>query len=71
MVRIFEDKWRLHYSGDTVWLDDAGYEELKYIGYAEAEEPWGKFEKYPRPILGPDVSIAHRNLGADAIKVFR
>lgn len=71
LVRLANGKWRLYYSGGTVWLDDCGYEEPKYIGYAEADEPLGKYWKHPEPILGPDVSNPHRNLGAGAMKVFQ
>ena len=51
-------------------LHDCGYEEPKYITYAEADSPCGPYVKCGRPILSPDASISYRNYGAGAIRVF-
>lgn len=70
MIKTYEGKYRLYYSAGTVKLEDCGYEEPRYIGFAESESPLGPFVKHGEPILKPDKSIPHRNLGAGAIKVF-
>ncbi len=70
MVRLAEGRYRLYYSAGTVMLDKCGYEEPKYISFADAPTPFGPFTKYGRPVLAPDRSIPHRNFGAGAIKVF-
>lgn len=63
-------KFRLYYSAGTVWLDDAGYEEPKYIFCAEADHPFGPFVKRVQPILRPNQRARHRNCGCGAIKVY-
>mgnify|MGYP003878312925 CR=1 FL=1 len=65
------NKFWLYYSGGTVFLEDAGYEEPKYIGLAFANNPFGPFKKLKRPIIVPKNSDNYRNLGAGAIKVYR
>lgn len=69
VVPLPDGRLRLYYCGGTVWLDDCGYEEPKYIGAAEADSPTGPFERLEGPILGPD-SKPYRNFGAGAIKVY-
>lgn len=69
MVRI-GDRYRLYYSAGTVKLHDCGYEEPKYIGFAESDSPMGPFVRNPVPIIAPDKSIRYRNYGAGAIKVY-
>jgi hypothetical protein len=70
VVALPDGRWRLYYCGGTVWLDDCGYEEPKYIGVAESEGPLGPFEKRRTPVLGPDPDKPWRNFGAGAAKVF-
>ena len=69
MVKI-GNKYRLYYSAGTIKLHDCGYEEPKYIGFAEADSPLGPFVKHPEPIIAPDKSIPYRNYGTGAIKVY-
>ena len=69
MVKI-GDKYRLYYSAGTVKLHDCGYEEPKYIGFAESDSPTGPFVRNPVPIIKPDKNISYRNYGSGAIKVF-
>ena len=70
MVKLGEGRYRLYYSAGTVKLDKCGYEEPKYISFAEGPTPLGPFVRHGQPILGPDPAVPHRNLGAGAIKVF-
>lgn len=70
VVKLGTNHYRLYYSAGTVKLDKCGYEEPKYISFADAASPLGPFVKHGRPILAPDLSIPYRNLGAGAIKVF-
>ena len=53
-----------------VKLQDCGYEEPKYISFAESDSPLGPYEKLGRPIIAPDADNPYRNLGAGAIKVY-
>jgi len=70
LIRI-GDVYRLYYSGGTIWLEDCGYEEPKYVSFAEAEDIYGPYERYGKPILRPDPEIPYRNFGAGALKVYR
>lgn len=70
MIRLPNGRYRLYYSAGTVKLHDCGYEEPKYISFAEGPTPFGPFEKYGQPIIVPDPKLPHRNYGAGAIKVF-
>ncbi|MDR1927670.1 MAG: hypothetical protein LBQ33_03420 [Oscillospiraceae bacterium] len=70
MVKLAEDKYRLYYSAGTVMLEKCGYEEPKYVTFAEASSPLGPFKKYGAPVIAPDAALAHRNFGAGALKVF-
>jgi len=70
LIKI-EGKYRLYYSAGTVWLKDCGYEEPKYISFAEAEDIHGPYKRYGKPIIKPDSSIPYRNFGAGAIKVYK
>ncbi len=63
--------WRLYYSASLVRLEDCGFNEPRYIGYAESSSPTGPFVSGPEPILSPDPSDPWCNLGAGAIKVYR
>ena len=71
VVRLADGRYRMYYSGGTVWLEDCGYEEPKYIGFAESNNLAGHYEKNPEPILSPDESVWWRGFGAGAMKVFR
>lgn len=64
-------RYRLYYSGGTIWLEDCGYEEPKYVSFAEAEDIYGPYERYGEPILRPDPKIPYRNFGAGALKVYK
>lgn len=70
LIRI-DNIYRLYYSGGTVWLDDCGYEEPKYISFAESKSIFGPYKKYGEPIISPEQRLHYRNLGAGAIKVFK
>ncbi len=70
MVKLPNGKYRLYYSAGIVKLLDCGYEEPKYISFAESDSPFGPFVKYGKPIISPDKNIPYRNLGAGAIKVY-
>lgn len=70
VIALPNGKVRLYYSAGTVWLDDAGYEEPKYIFYAEADSPLGPFIPCEEPILSPNKSLPYRNHGCGAIKAY-
>lgn len=61
---------RLYYSAGTVWMDDMGFEEPKYVGFAESDSWLGPFTKHEQPILGPDPTNRYLNYGAGALKVY-
>ncbi|HOC92894.1 MAG TPA: hypothetical protein PKH33_11060 [bacterium] len=63
--------YRMYYSSNSVFLKDLGFGEPKYIGVAEADNPFGPFVKRREPILSPNPGHAFRNMGAGAIKVYR
>lgn len=71
VVKMDDNCYRLYYSAGTVWLDDCGYEEPKYIGCAESLSILGPYTKRNEPIIAPDTSIKYRNFGAGAIKVYK
>ncbi len=62
-------RYRLYFSAGLSWLRDCGFPEPRHIGFAEAERPEGPFVKHSAPVLSPDPTVPHRNLGAGAIKV--
>jgi hypothetical protein len=70
VIQLPDGRVRMYYSAGTVWLDACGYEEPKYIFYAEADNPLGPFKKIEKPILSPDPALPYRDLGSGAIKVF-
>jgi len=70
MTRLPDGRYRLYYSAGTVWLDDCGFEEPKYIFCAQATNPLGPFQKTGEPILRPDAGMPHRNHGCGGIKVY-
>jgi len=70
MCKLKNGKYRLYYSAGTVALHDCGYEEPKYISFAESDSPFGPFKKHSEPIILPDKNIEYRNYGAGAIKVY-
>lgn len=65
------DRWRLYASGGLVRLDDCGFDEPAWIGVAEGPGPDGPFVWRAEPLLGPDPSDPHGNLGAGAMKALR
>ncbi len=69
-VPVGGELW-LYYSAGTVLLEDAGYEEPKYVSVAFSSDPMGPFERLGGPLLRPDPRDRHRNLGAGALKVYR
>ncbi|GHV64634.1 hypothetical protein FACS1894199_03350 [Bacteroidia bacterium] len=70
VILLSDGRYRMYYSGGTVYLKDAGYEEPKYIYCAEADNPLGPFVKREEPILEPDVNLPFRNYGCGGFKVF-
>ncbi|GHV66278.1 hypothetical protein FACS1894199_09360 [Bacteroidia bacterium] len=70
VILLPDGRYRMYYSGGTVYLKDAGYEEPKYIYCAEADNPLGPFVKREEPILEPDVNLSFRNFGCGGFKVF-
>ncbi len=71
LVMLRDGRFRLYYSGGTVWMHDMNFEEPKYIGFAESDNPLGPYVKHGGPILGPDAAKPYRQYGAGAIKVFQ
>jgi hypothetical protein len=65
----WKGRWRLYYSAGLAWLRDCGFPEPRYIGVAEADSLDGPWVKRNDPIISPDPTVPHRNLGAGAIKV--
>ncbi len=65
-----DGRWRLYYCGGTVWFDDCGYEEPKYVGVAEADSPLGPFIKRAEPLLAPAPAQWYRNFGTGGFKVY-
>ena len=70
LVRLSEKRYRLYYSGGTVWMHDMNFEEPKYIGFAESDNVLGPFRKHEEPVLIPDKSLWYRNYGAGAMRVY-
>jgi predicted GH43/DUF377 family glycosyl hydrolase len=70
VILLPDGRYRMYYSGGTVFLKDAGYEEPKYIFCAEAANPLGPFTKKEEPILVPDKNLPYRNFGCGGFKVF-
>ncbi|GAP72300.1 family 20 glycosylhydrolase [Candidatus Symbiothrix dinenymphae] len=70
VILLPDGRYRMYYSGGTVFLNDAGYEEPKNIFCAEADNPLGPFIKREEPILEPDVNLPFRNFGCGGFKVF-
>ncbi len=68
-VTLRRDGWWLYYSASTVHLDDAGFDEPRYIGVARAATLAGPWQKQPQPISGPNPQVAWRNLGAGSMKL--
>jgi len=71
LVMLPDGRFRLYYCGGTVWMHDMNFEEPKYIGFAESDNPLGPYVKHDKPILGPDPGNHYRNYGSGAMKVFR
>lgn len=71
LVRLGDNHFRLYYCGGTNWMGDMNFEEPKYIGCADADNPFGPFRKVESPIIRPDHTKWYRNFGSGAIKVFR
>jgi len=70
MVRLPNGRYRLYYSAGTVYLEDCGYCEPKYIFCAESDSPLGPFERIGGPLIAPEAALPFRNHGAGAIKVY-
>ena len=70
VIRLPDGRYRMYYCGGVVILPDLGYEEPKYVSYAESDSPMGPFVKCGHPILSPAPELPHRSLGSGAIKVF-
>lgn len=70
LVITRDGRYRLYYSGGTVLMPDMGFEEPKYVSFADADNPLGPYTKHGEPILSPDPDIWYRNYAAGAMKVF-
>jgi len=66
-----EDKYRLYYSCNSIFLPDCLFTEPKYIGFAESMNIEGPYQKHPTPIILPTKDNPYRNFGAGAIKVLK
>ena len=66
-----DGKYRLYYSGGTVFLWDCLFAEPKHIGYAEAKRIEGPYVKNPQPIISPSKTQNYRNIAAGAMKVLK
>jgi len=71
LVMLPDGRFRLYYSGGTVWMHDMNFEEPKYVGFAESDNLLGPYVKHGVPILGPDAAKPYRRHGAGAMKVFQ
>jgi len=71
VILLPDGGYRMYYSAGTIWLDDCGYEEPKYIGVAHADSILGPWRKADKPILGPEPENPYANFGAGALKVYR
>ena len=63
------DTWWFYYSASTVRLDDAGFNEPRYVGLARSSSLDGPWKKEGQPILGPDPKQPYRNHGAGSFKL--
>ena len=70
VILLPDGRYRMYYSAGTVWLQDCGYEEPKYIFCAESDNPLGPFVKRGEPVLAPDVNLPYRNYGCGGFKAF-
>ncbi|MDR2148031.1 MAG: hypothetical protein LBE91_16410 [Tannerella sp.] len=70
VILLPDGRYRIYYSGGTVYLSDCGYGEPKNIFCAESDNPLGPFKKRGEPILTPDVNLPYRNYGCGGFKVF-
>ena len=71
LVALPDGRFRLYYSGGTVWMHDMGFEEPKYVSFAESDSMFGPYVKHGEPVLAPDPGKPYRSYGAGAMKVFR
>ncbi|RLF23055.1 MAG: glycosyl hydrolase family 43 [Thermoprotei archaeon] len=71
LIRTGDGTYRLYYSAGTILLEDCGYEEPKYISFAESDDIYGPYKHYGKPIISPDPKVSYRNFGAGALKVYR
>jgi hypothetical protein len=62
--------YRLYYSASLVYVPDCGFNEPKYIGYAEGSMPMGPFVPASEPIFSPSAD-PWINLGAGSVKVVK
>ncbi len=63
------DTYWLYYSATTVHLDDAGFNEPRYVGLARASSLAGPWHKESQPLLRPDAKEPFRNHGAGSFKL--
>ena len=64
-----EKIYRLYYSASLERIEDCGFCEPRYIGYAESEQITGPYTSATEPMITPEVSDPHCNLAAGAMKV--
>ncbi|MFX1294963.1 MAG: family 43 glycosylhydrolase [Promethearchaeota archaeon] len=67
----FDGKYRLYYSGGSVFLWDTMVPEPKYIGVAEAPKILGPYKKKSKPIISPSKNHKYRNVASGAMKVLK
>ncbi|MBS1124537.1 MAG: hypothetical protein H6Q90_6765 [Deltaproteobacteria bacterium] len=70
-VMAKDGEYWLYYSAGAVYLDDASYDEPRYVGLARATDLHGPYHKQPQPLVGPDPAVAWRNLGAGSMKLLQ
>ena len=46
VLALPDGRYRMYYSGGTVFMADMGFEEPKYVSFAEADNPFGPFVKH-------------------------
>lgn len=68
LVKI-DDRYVLYYSASLVHVDDCGFNEPEYIGYATAPTITGPYIPSSKPMICPDPDDPWGNLGCGSIKV--
>lgn len=66
-----ESGFRLYFSAGRVFLPDCMFIEPKHIGVAFSKDPLSDFQGLESPIISPDTTNLHMNLGSGSAKVLR